>query len=1121
MGEKHRKAPCFCVLNSILAIFEPIFDPCGNFFHKLFSQELFRQSRWLAHLMVTIWKDENITMKNLQSISSRIFYITVIVLSILLLLAACAPSAPTATPGHNLLYALTFDNEAAFFGWHVGAPGQYEWLKNVKDGKYLFEYPSGFLESQDFDFADVQISVDVEFLVKTRVEVGLSCRMQPGASGRYVFNIANDGRWDIRRWNNDETILAQGWSDQIKPDKNRLAARCVGDQLTLLVNDVELGSARDATFASGSLSFGYAADTAGAGTFDNITVEDWGDGKTQQANLAPAGESTPAQSAAIESATQTSAPVLTATPTLTPIPAATLRPTPIPESELTLYQTEFDDDDPTLADWKTFAYSMDKKDFVTTGYKTWTENGVYHFEQEINSRVFVIYDKDLGADVDISASGNPPFEGHGGFGLVCRYSEAGWYQFMVESSGSWNVRLVKPDENGQLHFHLISSAPPVKYLEGKANLRAECKGDRLTFYINDEKMISLHDSTFPTGKVGFLGWAFTIGDDWNRMYDFSVSRAQWNETDLPGPAPTPGADGTIYNTDFARLSDLNPYWAKTDLGVIGIPGTGILIGGPGGQVAPHTYLYINDFDPVTDVEISADIRPVYLFRRGLICHYSEDGWYEALYVDDGKDNPVILVRKQRDEQGKFTGADTILGVQYAGSLSQINLTLTCIGNQISVKLNGEQVLYAEDNTWTSGRYGFVVMDNPPGNPRDALLNYTVRPVQPIPAGTLVDEKIFSTPDEIAANWGLDLQANPMVEVNGNVLTLKADSNGNGIGLTSNSGILENSEVTADIEFLNNGSLYIQCRSESPAQAGFEVRSNGEWLLYWQDREITRGNSSAIQPGKNVLTMRCEGERLTLTANGETIAEETYPTAYTPAQGRVVLWVAQLRINSMAIKIFQGSVPIPPTPLNQVVLPPGYQPGETIYAWNMNTFVFGCGGGWWGRDPNPCWWKKPYNENVIGQFLTDDAILVKSNNKMLMYFAYHPDLYDLPIEISADATLTSKSGAVALFCRATANGQYEFYIQPDGKWFIRRDRLGDNGLPNAKYLTTLAQGTVENFSPENMQLSATCSGSDLIFTLNGTELGRAQDTLYPEGQAGIFFDVNSEGSFTNLFIKRAK
>ncbi len=1072
--------------------------------------------------MVTIWKDENITMKNLQSISSRILYTAVIVLSILLLLAACAPSAPTATPGHNLLYALTFDNEAAFFGWHVGAPGQYEWLKNVKDGKYLFEYPSGFLESQDFDFADVQISVDVEFLVKTRVEVGLSCRMQPGASGRYFFNIANDGRWDIRRWNNDETILAQGWSDQIKPDKNILATRCVGDQLTLLVNDVELGSARDATFASGSLSFGYAADTAGAGTFDNITVEDWGDGKTQQANLAPVGESTPTQvMAAREPATPTLPPVATATPTLTPIPAATQRPTTIPEGELTLYQTDFDDDDPTLTDWKTFAYSMDKKDFVTEGFKTWTAGGVYRFEQEANTRVFAIYNKDLGsADVDISASGNPPFEGHGGFGLICRYSEAGWYQFMVESSGSWNVRLVKPDENGQLHFHLISSAPPVKYLEGKANLRAECKGDRLTFYINDEKMVSLHDSTFPTGKVGFLGWAFTIGDDWNAVDSFSVSRAQWNEAGLIGPAPTPGADGTIYSTDFGRLDDLKPYWTKMDIGVQGVPGSPLLVGGPG-QSAPHTYQYINDFDPGTDVEITADVMGAWNWPRGLICRYSEDGWYETFYMKDDQSHArVALVLGQRDAQGKMTRYIMMNTYYPPKADSQVNLTLTCAGNQISVKLNGEQVLSVEDNTWASGRYGLFITDNLSGNLRGTLLNYTVQKVQTPKAGDVISDKTFNTPEQIAAEFPMDPD-DERIHIVDNMLQLAPDSNGLHLYMYT-AFKYENSEMFLTALLQSGSYIILHCRAGSPGEITAELRGNGDWNIWSMGQTLAMDNKpSAIRAGENQFVLSCVDDQVSLSANGETLANITLP-GYQPVSGTdgfdVIEFSAPIMLSEIRLKIFYSAFTLAATPLlNQFVLPPVYQLGETIFAWDMHNFITGCGGGWWGRDTNPCLWKRIYRQEDWERSWQGEIVWVKGLEDLLTLFTYQPDLYDLPIEISADASLTSKSGAVALFCR----GHYEFYIQPDGKWFIRRDQIAEYSLPQTKHLTILAQGTVENFSSENMQLNAVCNGPDLIFTLNGTELGRAEDTLYPEGQAGIFFDVNSEGSFTNVFIKRAK
>ncbi len=1202
------------------------------------------------------------------------------------ILFGCASAVPTATPGHRLLYALNFENQAAFAGWHVGAPGQYEWLKNVKNGKYRFEYPSGFLESQDFDFADVQVAVDVEFLLKTRVEAGLACRMQPGASGRYYFTIANDGRWSIR---NGETVLAEGWSDQIKADKNRLAARCVGNQLTLLVNDVELGSARDGAFASGSLNFGYAADTSGAGTFDNILVEDWGSGQAavsqpepekgeviyaedfdhpdqlsgwdakldekSQANpqdgayrlagdssmaafiqreqtfsdalievdvkiLGPArvgvlcrnetgnyaftltdsgawaiehsgkpltsgstnlhsgfnhlsiscigdrlgfvlngealGEvqdasfqqgqigftlesmgkaealfdnltvrrpaeraveaaSTPV--AALEPATQTPLPASTATPTLMPTPVATLRPTLIPEGELALYETEFDDSDPTLADWKTFAFSMDKKDFVSEGYKTWTINGIYRFEQEANTRVFAIYNKDLGtADVDISMSGNPPFEGHGGLGLVCRYSQAGWYQFMVEPNGGvWTIRLVKPDENGKYHFHIIASGG--KWFGQKVDLRAECKGDRLTFYIDGEKMASLHDSTFPTGKVGFLGWAFAIGDDWNTVDKFSARRAQWNETDLPGPAPTPGADGMIYNTEFAKLDDMKTYWTKVDLGVQGVPGSPLLVGGPG-QISPHLYQYINDFDPDPNVEITSDIRGTINLARGIICRYSEDGWYETFYMkDDPSHARVALVLGQRDEQGKLTRY--VLDTYYPPKADGlINLALTCAGNQISVKANGEQVLYAEDNTWQTGRYGFFFTENPPGDFRsNVLLNYSVRSAQAIHPGDVIFEKNLNTPEKIMTLFTTDKS----VKVQDGVIVTDPNV---WFNISTGGHLPKDIDTTIEVQFLNSdGFVSLECRNGLNPPA-FQLRPDGSWAIFADDQMKANGRIENLLLDKNQIRARCIGHELTLAVNGETISsvDDKHVDERAGQINIVAFEGMQFALHSVHITATQSLTPPPVLAhLNQVVLSSTYKPGETIFAWDMNNFVSGCGGGWWGRDPNPCLWRKAYNRFVITEHHTDSDILVTPNDKMLTLFTYQPDLYDLPVEISADATLTSKGGGVALFCRATAVGRYEFYIQPDGKWFIRRNVIAGDYLPKAKHLTTLAQGAVENFSPENMQLNATCNGPDLIFSVNGAELGRVQDTLYPEGQVGLFFDVFSEGSFTNLTINLAK
>lgn len=1053
-------------------------------------------------------------------------------------LNGCATTNPTAMPSTETLAALATSSPQTltfnFDNLPDGLPANWQILyapfnadsqapKVVKaqaqENHFVIENLGTFsglyaLYTGEIPTVNLQISLDTLPDGVSPMGVFLVCRYS--TAGWYQFRISNGGssvqyvqpQGDLF----NATILAEGPGVFLDDGAHRITGICDQNRLALQADGREILAMEADFLPTGSFGFGVEAfnQPGGRKAFDNVEI------KPLSADMASA--STPV--AALEPATPTPLPVATATPTLLPTPAATLRPTRIPEGELTLYKTEFEDSDPTLADWKTFAFSMDKKDFVTVGYKTWTVNGIYRFEQEVNTRVFAIYDKDLGtADVDISARGGAPFEGHGGLGLVCRYSEAGWYQFMVEPRGGvWTIRLVKPDENGQYHFHIIASGG--KWLGQKVDLRAECKGDRLTFYIDGEKMASLHDSTFPTGKVGFLGWSFAIGDDWNTVDKFSARRAQWNETGLPGPAPTLGADGTIYSAEFAKPDDLKAHWAKVDRGVQGVPGSPLLVGGPG-QISPHLYQYINDFDPGADLEITADVRGTINLARGIICRYSEDGWYETFYMkDDPSHARVALVLGQRDEQGKLTRyiMDTYYPPKADGS---IKLTLTCAGNQISVKVNGEQALYAEDNTWRTGRYGFFFTENPPGDfHSNILLNYSVRPAQAIPAGTVVDEKVFSSPEEIASVFNLDLMNDDRLKIQDNALLLSPGNNPLHPFINSK---FADVELTLEAEFPSSAALNLHCRIESASSIGAEINRDGNWKLMLNQEILANGTSPAIQAGKNRLTLSCIGPNITFKVNGQSLASVGELPGYAQVEGAVgwdVYEGSEVKITNVALTVFQSQMPPASPPLNQVAIST-YQPGETIFAWDMNNFVLGCGGGWWGRDFNPCFWRKTYNRFVITDHHTDSDILVTPNEKDLTLFTYQPDLYDLPVEISAEATLTSKGGGVALFCRATAVGRYEFYLQPDGKWFIRRNVIPEHYLPKAKHLTILAQGAVENFSPENMQLSATCNGSDLVFVLNGVELGRVQDTLYPEGQAGIFFDVNSEGSFTNLHLNRAK
>ena len=163
-----------------------------------------------------------------------------------------------------------------------------------------------------------------------------------------------------------------------------------------------------------------------------------------------------------------------------------------------------------------------------------------------------------------------------------------------------------------------------------------------------------------------------------------------------------------------------------------------------------------------------------------------------------------------------------------------------------------------------------------------------------------------------------------------------------------------------------------------------------------------------------------------------------------------------------------------------------------------------------------------NQLWDGWYFSGDApreengtIAVSSNRQGLAYWSYLNPLNDLPVEVSADLVFTGKSG-IGLFCRDTQHGRYEFLIQPDGTWFIRRNRNSWYGTDSA-YMTILAHGTSSAIQPGSNHIIATCQGEELVFSLNGQELGRAQDNYYAEGQVGIFFDVFAGGSFTNFTI----
>ena len=1059
------------------------------------------------------------------------FAILILVSIFLLSLVSCAgnpSSTPKAEPSSSAILATAtpvylnqnFDNlpEGVPSDWQIlyasfdpkgvqNAPTK----AGVKDNHFIIDNQGTYsgqyaLYTGGSSISDVQFSVDVMPDGQTPIGIFLVCRYSE--QGWYQFRISGGGTSIQRVLPTDNifaaSILKEGPGVNLDDGTHRVTVSCQGDNLSLKVDDKDIVDTPADFFSSGLIGFGVESYDVPGGrkAFDGLEIQSF---ETALGTTAPASA--------------TALPTITATPfpTSTPTALPTLRPTPIAENELVLYQTDFDKTDSTLKQWNSFAYSYASGEFSKEDFSIpMSDDGYYHiYSTAPNQRIFSIYDVDLGTgDVDLSIKSPIKIQQAG---LVCRYSDTGWYQFMMDPNDTWSIRIAKFDENGKIHFIKLAEGSFYFSRYGSLELRAECKGDRLTFYANSTMLSSIHESTLTNGKVGLAGWGYDQPEQVAMFNSFTVNRAQWLESTVPGPAPTPDANGVIYTTDFARLSDLSQYFFIQDAGVIGIPGSYMLIGGPGG-ISPHTYRYINDFDPGVDVEISADLNQGAVVRA-LICRYSEDGWYQAHYIIDAGGSAVTITRVERDSQGKLT--DVVLGMDGRKTKEGLKLTLTCSGNQITTSLNDEVRVQVEDSMWRTGRYGIMVMDTPPGNLRSGFTSLTVRQAPPPleeSASSTPESIISDTPDLIFSNFRLDANA-PGVEIKDGVLTLSPTKE-NAIHLNSASSQVED-ETALEMEFPQDGSgeIVMHCRLGSPNFLSLGIRSNGEWNIDAdKDRLASGSDPSIIQPGKNQFTLKCVGNQLTAIANGKTLATVEY-LSYDPstAFGQVGIDILSgpVRIDSIVIKILKPYVPPapPPSPLLNLVVLQTYTPGQVITQTDFVSHFM--------LPQLPPLWQALWGRGDSTVKPGENGLFLENHSKdgPLLVF-YNQDLNDMSVEVSAEAIFGVGNSSMSLVCRSNSVGYYGFSIQPDGYWAITQ-----NPSLSAEFKripeTILAHGNSSAIKPDRNQMTAVCQGSELIFTVNGEEVGRTSDDLFIEGKVGVDVRFDSSGTFTDFTVARAE
>jgi hypothetical protein len=93
-------------------------------------------------------------------------------------------------------------------------------------------------------------------------------------------------------------------------------------------------------------------------------------------------------------------------------------------------------------------------------------------------------------------------------GLICRYQGGDYYFFIISNDGYYVIGKFIGGQTLLLGQSEMQTSDAIQ--TGTMNhLRADCIGDKLTFYINFTEVTSATDTDFPNGDVGLVAGAFS------------------------------------------------------------------------------------------------------------------------------------------------------------------------------------------------------------------------------------------------------------------------------------------------------------------------------------------------------------------------------------------------------------------------------------------------------------------------------------------------------------------------------------------------------------------------------------------------------------------------------------
>jgi hypothetical protein len=208
--------------------------------------------------------------------------------------------------------------------------------------------------------------------------------------------------------------------------------------------------------------------------------------------------------------TPTPAPTLPPPPTELPQQPTQVEPTPSPQAAEKFFTEEFEGN---LSNW-TYFNVLGSPETNEAGLNLEVVDGYLSFDITTKELyTYVTYNPFTYKDVAIELRAENQGTNNNAIGMVCRYSDEGWYEINVQNNGLYKIFAATYNASGDIVYNFLADGGSNKIKVGKEvnDYKMVCKDRTISLYINGFETRVLDDNQYvlPEGQVGFSVASFS------------------------------------------------------------------------------------------------------------------------------------------------------------------------------------------------------------------------------------------------------------------------------------------------------------------------------------------------------------------------------------------------------------------------------------------------------------------------------------------------------------------------------------------------------------------------------------------------------------------------------------